>query len=652
MTCSSRPREILSTLHQNNSSVLAVNRDIYNIREKFRQKNLAGRTPIQALINKLKEGNFVYEYKCDDTGCITHLFFAHNESVALTRQFSSVLLMDCTYKTNKFKMPLLNVIGITSFNTTFNSCFIFMKGEEKTDYQWALTHIAHLFDGMSKPGVIVTDRELALMNALEMIFPNSANLLCLWHIRKNILKNCKQHFSIAVENDEEGDGWQLFLGKWNDVVESITEVEFNEKWQMFCSTYDNKPHVITYFKDTWIPWKEKFVKAWTNGFFHLGTTVTSRVEGAHSNLKANLQVSTGDLYRVHAVISLMFVASESSFFVGQTFWSFLSFFGRDPQLEIVEAMTCSSRPREILSTLHQNNSSVLAVNRDIYNIREKFRQKNLAGRTPIQALINKLKEGNFVYEYKCDDTGCITHLFFAHNESVALTRQFSSVLLMDCTYKTNKFKMPLLNVIGITSFNTTFNSCFIFMKGEEKTDYQWALTHIAHLFDGMSKPGVIVTDRELALMNALEMIFPNSANLLCLWHIRKNILKNCKQHFSIAVENDEEGDGWQLFLGKWNDVVESITEVEFNEKWQMFCSTYDNKPHVITYFKDTWIPWKEKFVKAWTNGFFHLGTTVTSRVEGAHSNLKANLQVSTGDLYRVHAVISLMVTIKKKKLAA
>ncbi|CAG8691844.1 12083_t:CDS:2, partial [Funneliformis caledonium] len=40
-------------------------------------------------------------------------------------------------------------------------------------------------------------------------------------------------------------------------------------------------------------WKEKFVKAWTNEFFHLGTTVTSYVEDAHLTLKANLQVSTG-----------------------------------------------------------------------------------------------------------------------------------------------------------------------------------------------------------------------------------------------------------------------------------------------------------------------------------------------------------------------
>jgi hypothetical protein len=71
-------------------------------------------------------------------------------------------------------------------------------------------------------------RELALMNALEINFPDSANLLCVWHVGKNILKNCKPQFSKETEN-EENDEWQLFLAKWNDVIQSITEDEFNEK---------------------------------------------------------------------------------------------------------------------------------------------------------------------------------------------------------------------------------------------------------------------------------------------------------------------------------------------------------------------------------------------------------------------------------------
>ncbi|CAG8451406.1 8698_t:CDS:2 [Scutellospora calospora] len=49
----------------------------------------------------------------------------------------------------------------------------------------------YLFNGIQKPDVIITDRELALMNALSIIFSDLKNLLCVWHISKNILKNCK-----------------------------------------------------------------------------------------------------------------------------------------------------------------------------------------------------------------------------------------------------------------------------------------------------------------------------------------------------------------------------------------------------------------------------------------------------------------------------
>ncbi|CAG8745484.1 11588_t:CDS:2, partial [Acaulospora morrowiae] len=61
--------------------------------------------------------------------------------------------------------------------------------------------------------------------------------------------------------------------------------------------------------------------------------------------------------------------------------------------ERVREMTVlDSRPREIVSTLRQNDESTLVTNRDIYNAREQFRQQYLAGRTPIQVLVDKLQE--------------------------------------------------------------------------------------------------------------------------------------------------------------------------------------------------------------------------------------------------------------------
>lgn len=37
------------------------------------------------------------------------------------------------------------------------------------------------------PNVFIMDRELALMNAIEIVFPKSAHMLCKWHIKNNIL---------------------------------------------------------------------------------------------------------------------------------------------------------------------------------------------------------------------------------------------------------------------------------------------------------------------------------------------------------------------------------------------------------------------------------------------------------------------------------
>ncbi|CAG8654979.1 6585_t:CDS:2 [Cetraspora pellucida] len=97
---------------------------------------------------------------------------------------------------------------------------------------------------------------------------------------------------------------------------------------------------------------------------------------------------------------------------------------RKQQLESVAAMTgvglCS---RKIISTLRQNDESTLA-------------------------LVDELQKENFLYNYECDNEGVVTYLFFAYNKSVALTRQYPFMLLIDCTYKTNIFKMPLLNFVG------------------------------------------------------------------------------------------------------------------------------------------------------------------------------------------------------------
>lgn len=44
------------------------------------------------------------------------------------------------------------------------------------------------------PAVIVTDRDLALIDGLNDVFPTINNLLCTWHLNKNVLTKFKPLF--------------------------------------------------------------------------------------------------------------------------------------------------------------------------------------------------------------------------------------------------------------------------------------------------------------------------------------------------------------------------------------------------------------------------------------------------------------------------
>ena len=71
------------------------------------------------------------------------------------------------------------------------------------------------------PMEIITDRELVLMNTIFVVFSMTPNLLCVWHIEKNIVANCKPHFK------EDGD-WVAFLSSGNTLIKSADEFTFNE----------------------------------------------------------------------------------------------------------------------------------------------------------------------------------------------------------------------------------------------------------------------------------------------------------------------------------------------------------------------------------------------------------------------------------------
>ena len=104
--------------------------------------------------------------------------------------------MDYIYKTNVYKMPLCIITGVTPLNTTYYVAFAFLSAETVDDYRWVLGAVKKLYEFLDipDPKVIVTDADPSIIRAILEEFPLASHLLCLWHMNKSVMANCKKLF--------------------------------------------------------------------------------------------------------------------------------------------------------------------------------------------------------------------------------------------------------------------------------------------------------------------------------------------------------------------------------------------------------------------------------------------------------------------------
>jgi hypothetical protein len=117
---------------------LATRRDIYNRIAEVKDGMHEGQSSINALINQLDREGFWSRVRVDGNQRVTAILFAHPGSLQYLQAYSDILLLDCTYKTNKYQMPLLDMVGVDACQRSFCIAFAFLSGEQEEDYAWAL----------------------------------------------------------------------------------------------------------------------------------------------------------------------------------------------------------------------------------------------------------------------------------------------------------------------------------------------------------------------------------------------------------------------------------------------------------------------------------------------------------------------------------
>jgi hypothetical protein len=109
--------------------------------------------------------------------------------------------------------------------------------------------------------------------------------------------------------------------------------------------------------------------------------------------------------------------------------------------------TAGVKPAQATTYLRQT-TSIPFQPYDIYNLNATFRREQNHGLSANDALIQHLKDKKIYFKINITAENRTRHLFIAYPESIQLAKTNQDVVLVDNTYKTNKFDLPLFHMIG------------------------------------------------------------------------------------------------------------------------------------------------------------------------------------------------------------
>ncbi|EGZ20600.1 hypothetical protein PHYSODRAFT_298663 [Phytophthora sojae] len=159
-----------------------------------------------------------------------------------------------------------------------------------------------------------------------------------------------------------------------------------------------------------------------------------------------------------------------------------------------------TRAAQTLARIYQETPEAPIIARDIYNERSRAVTAALGSSIRVEHLLMLLSRGHFYVAQQVDTSRRLTHLLFAHKErdehdpacgsSVHARREEERLLLGSEAAKDDVCE------------------------------------------NGVETPAVVFVDRDLALLNALEQVFPDVPVLLCLWHVVKDVQTHARKHAS------------------------------------------------------------------------------------------------------------------------
>jgi hypothetical protein len=232
---------------------------------------------------------------CRLTWLLSDLALDEERDISMKLRFAlrrdNVVIYDTTHATSRFGLKLGCFVTVGSDMHTKIIAMSLVSCEDKESFEWVFRAFLKAF--VFSPSVIFTDGDQAMKAAIASVFPDSAHLLCVYHLSLNLSK----HFRGLL-----GGRFKEFSNRfWKICLEtdSSTRGSFDKEWASFTSLAESVRCEGNAQKlDQALKWlktlgerKEQWVGRWTWAICTYGVRSTQRSEALHAAIKQFLRAS-------------------------------------------------------------------------------------------------------------------------------------------------------------------------------------------------------------------------------------------------------------------------------------------------------------------------------------------------------------------------
>lgn len=291
-----------------------------------------------------------------------------------------------------------------------------------------------------------------------------------------------------------------------------------------------------------------------------------------------------------------------------------------------------------------SNSSVASIfsNNNIYS--EESPQTNPSKKVDnLRGLVGALRFDNAYVMDRLDKNGSVTHLFWTNQDCMDMLQLFPEVLFINVVRDSNT--PPLVHILGITCFNTTFEVGYGYLKTYALEGLVWVMNSLKEIAtkalqgENSYQPSAVIIQHDLQLMGAVELQFENTCQF-CVSQLMRDVNEKAASHFSTPEERKRFIERFQTLVDSETADIYAFNEAGFKKEYQ--------GTKILEYVTYHWLQQKTRFVRAWVDQHLHFNNYSMGKAEAAQETITGYAYECDGDVLKLYYRISGLLKRKKE----